>query len=333
MVEELLPRLFRIVVPLHGNPLKEINAYVLVPGAGERSLVIDTGMNRPECREALDAGFAAIGLDLERTDFVATHLHADHQGLIPALLREGATAYMGAADAERMLSLSDPFAREGSMAEYARRSGLPEGEIDAMLANHPGFKYGSGAAISYAPLRHGEILRVGDWELEVIETPGHTPGHVCLYERARRVFFSGDHVLGDITPHIQSWSDTDDSLSQYVGSLREVGALDVAVCLPGHRRPIADLGKRIDELVEHHRVRANEVLEILDGQSLYAYDTAARMRWDIRARSWQEFPLMQRWFATGEAIAHLRYLEERGLVARESDDGAIRYARVGHATL
>jgi hypothetical protein len=55
------------------------------------------------------------------------------------------------------------------------------------------------------------------------------------------------------------------------------------------------------------------------------------MTWDIVARSWEEFPIMQRWFATGEAIAHLRFLEEQGRVTREDDGDLIMYA-TGRAT-
>ena len=59
------------------------------------------------------------------------------------------------------------------------------------------------------------------------------------------------------------------------------------------------------ELIEHHRIRANEVLDVLNAGARNSYQTAAGMSWRIRARSWDDFPIMQKWFATGEAIAHL----------------------------
>jgi glyoxylase-like metal-dependent hydrolase (beta-lactamase superfamily II) len=74
MIEKVLPGLHRVVVPLPGNPLKEINSYVLT--SGDRNPIIDTGMKRPECQEVLEAGLDEIGVDLERTDFISTHLHA-----------------------------------------------------------------------------------------------------------------------------------------------------------------------------------------------------------------------------------------------------------------
>jgi glyoxylase-like metal-dependent hydrolase (beta-lactamase superfamily II) len=324
MIEQILPRLYRVPVPLLGNPLKEINSYVLT--SDQRNLIVDTGMNRPECREVLESALDEIGVDLERTDFVATHLHADHQGLISTLLRGGSRAFMGEADVQSMAASHDLWSRRSPMGEYAARSGFPADELEASLQNHPGFKYGPESLVDFLALKEGEVLEVGAYTLETVSTPGHTYGHVCLYEPRKKILFSGDHVLGDITPNIQAWSDEQDPLELYMQSLGKVDSLDVELCLPGHRSLIEDFGRRTRELIEHHRVRANEVLSILGAGGRNAYETASQMSWDIRARSWEDFPIMQRWFATGEAIAHLRYLEGKGLVQRRTVDGEIVYS-------
>jgi len=44
--------------------------------------VIDTGLNRKECLEAMETGLREIKVDLGKTDFFITHLHADHFGLV-----------------------------------------------------------------------------------------------------------------------------------------------------------------------------------------------------------------------------------------------------------
>jgi glyoxylase-like metal-dependent hydrolase (beta-lactamase superfamily II) len=330
-MEEILPRLYRIVVPLPGNPLKEINSYVFT--SNDRNLILDTGMNRPECREVLFGGLDELGLDLDRTDFVVTHLHADHQGLVSSLMRDGSKAYMGEADASPMRAGPGKDFRGSPMGDYAGRSGLPLEDLKASLTNHPGAKYGPGAFVDYVFLNGGETFKVGDYTLEVVSTPGHTRGHMCLYERKLKLFFSGDHVLGDITPNIQAWSDEDDPLNDYINSLKRVDELEVERCLPGHRSIIEDFSGRIAGLIEHHRIRANEVISILQGETLNAYETASRMSWDIVAKSWEDFPLMQKWFATGEAIAHLRYLEEKGVIEREERDGVIYYTTDGDTYL
>jgi len=331
MIEQIRPGLHRVVVPLPGNPLKEINSYVLTSRG--RNLIIDTGMRRPECQEVLEAGLDEIGIDLARTDFIATHLHADHAGLISTLLRDGSRAFMGDLDARVMKIDFAHLSKTIPLSEYAVRSGFPAEEVRSSLQNHPGNRYSSQTVVSYLPLAGGEIFEVGAYRLEVVATPGHTSGHIALYEPEKKLFFSGDHVLGDITPNIQAWSDDQDPLATYLASLEKVKRLDVELCLPGHRSLIEDFGNRIAELVEHHRVRANEVISILAEDRKTAYQIASEMSWDIKARSFEDFPIMQRWFATGEAIAHIRYLERKGLIRREAVDGQILYSSDGRTRL
>ena len=330
-MEEILPRLYRIVVPLPGNPLKEINSYVLT--SKNRHLVIDTGMNRPECKEVLEPGLAELGVDLGKTDFFITHLHADHQGMVAGLIRNGSRAYMGEDDAFRLKAGKTAHARKSPMVDYAAKSGFPDDELQSAMVNHPGLKYGPESVVDYQYIKGGDVFKVGDYTLEVVATPGHTYAHMCLYERDKKIFFSGDHVLGDITPNIQAWSDDIDPLDLYIKSLKRVYELDVELCLPGHRSFITDFKKRVLELIEHHRVRANEAISILEKESQTAYQTASKMTWDIDAKSWNDFPVMQKWFATAEAIAHLIYLENKGLVQREIRDGLIFFSTDGKRKL
>ena len=91
--------------------------------------------------------------------------------------------------------------------------------------------------------------------------------------------------------------------------------------LPGHRRLIGDHRVRIEELKRHHAQRLAEVLAILKNGPLAAYEVAGHMTWDIRCDTWDDFPVLQKWFATGEAISHLRYLEEEGRIERTEDRG------------
>jgi glyoxylase-like metal-dependent hydrolase (beta-lactamase superfamily II) len=314
MVEKILPGLYRIVLPLSGNPLREINSFVFT--SADRNLIVDTGMNRDECREAIESGLDSIGVDLERTDIIATHYHADHQGLVATLLRKGSRAFMGEFDAAAISGDNDYWTESGPMGRLAIRAGFPSDVLRASLENHPGFKDGPKVSVDYVGLKDGDTIAIGDFNLTVITTPGHTDGHICLYEPAAKFLISGDHILGDITPNLQAWGYDEDPLADFLASLERTRQLDIDLCLPGHRSLIENCEERIDELIEHHRVRADEVLSILRDNSLDAYDIAGRMSWDIRARSWNDFPIMQRWFATGEAIAHIRYLENKGLIER-----------------
>jgi hypothetical protein len=102
----------------------------------------------------------------------------------------------------------------------------------------------------------------------------------------------------------------------YLASLDLVRDLDVDLALPGHRRLITDHRSRIDQLKEHHHGRCDEILRIMSNGVMTAYVIASQMTWDIKCDSWEAFPLAQKWFATGEAISHLRYLKEKGQIYR-----------------
>jgi len=87
--------------------------------------------------------------------------------------------------------------------------------------------------------------------------------------------------------------------------------------LPGHRRVFGNCRERIEELKLHHRNRLEEILSILREGRKNAFRIASQMSWDVLYDSWDLFPVSQKWFAIGEAIAHLKYLEEEGIVRKE----------------
>lgn len=320
MCEEICPNLFRLKIPLPESPLKYLNAYVIRdPG---RSMIIDTGLNRKECLEAMMAGLRKIGVDLEKSDIFITHLHADHFGLVTKLCTDSTRVYFSRPERELMES----WEGFGAMVEYAGKNGFPENEMRSALDKHPGAKYGSDWIPEMKLLDDTDSIHVGDYDFKCISTPGHTMGHICLYESSKKILVAGDHILIDITPNIQCWSDTQNPLKHYLVSLDKVAGLSVDLVLPGHRRLITNHDARIAELKAHHARRLNEVLTLLDGTPLNAFQVASRMSWDLKADSWEQFPVAQKWFATGEAISHLRYLEEAGKLARKDRNGVCLYA-------
>ncbi|MFW6125667.1 MAG: MBL fold metallo-hydrolase, partial [Chloroflexota bacterium] len=262
MTEEILPNLYTIEVPLPGNPLKATNSYVIK--GDTRTLIIDTGMNREECISALSTGLKELDVDLNRADLFITHLHADHSGLVSTLATDSSTIYLGEADAPVVTGkLSSSW---GEMPRIAIEHGFPQEEMEKALGSHPGRKYSSQGALEVTVVKDGDKITIGDYAFECIETPGHTRGHMCLYEPNKKLFVAGDHVLIDITPNISLWSpdETDNPLRDYLASLEKVRGLDVSLVLPGHRSRFDYHRQRIDELLTHHRIRANEVLSILE---------------------------------------------------------------------
>lgn len=323
LTEQLLPGLYRLEIPLPASPLKAINSYVIK--GNERCLIIDTGLDRPECLEALRTGLAELFVDLNRTDFFLTHMHADHTGLVHAIKSPDSVVYASGPDAAAIHSFAEGPSRWQPMLDYACLNGFPPDEAQTSLRRHPGFLFGPKGRIDFTVVDDGTSINYGNYHFRCIATPGHTKGHICLYEPAAKILISGDHILGDITPNISLWADNENPLGVFIESLKKTAALDVDLVLPGHRRIFQDCRGRIDQLITHHRHRADEVLSILSSGGKTAYAVASRMSWQLTCRTWEEFPPAQKWFATGEALAHLRLLESENAVRRETHAGQTVY--------
>ncbi len=307
-----VPGLFRIEVPLHGSPLKWINTYV-VPSS-RRTLVVDTGMLRSECEAAWLNGLGELGVDLRRTDVLLTHIHADHSGLAGVAARRGARILMGRHELDVLAAFEDRERFLGVMRNMGSAFGLSEDEMALAERRHPGLRNSPELYPPMEPVDDGVTLEVGDFSFQAIYTPGHTPGHICLWEARRGLLLSGDHILGDITPNITTWPGVTDSVGDYLESLDKVDRLGSVLALPGHRSPVHDPRDRIRELRRHHSRRLEEVLTLLEDGPQSVCELASRMTWDIRAENWAAFPIAQKWFACGEAASHLDHLQVSGRV-------------------
>ena len=320
MIEEIQPGLFRVQVPLPNSPLKFLNSYVI--RSSDRNLIIDTGLNRKECLEAMQSGLHQLGIDPAKTDFFITHLHADHFGLLSKLVTSTSRVFFNRPEAE-LIEATGWWER---MIAYAAKNGFPDKELREAIRSHPGREFGSEWVPEINILQDGDEILAGDYCFKCVSTPGHSLGHMCLYEPNKKILVAGDHILIDITPNIQCWSDDQNPLQNYLASLDKVKDMEIDLVLPGHRRLITNHKARIAELKEHHETRLREVLSILGDDSQTAYQVASRMTWDIDCDSWENFPRAQKWFATGEAIAHLRYLQKKGSIVRRDESGMTTFA-------
>lgn len=328
-VTEVADHIFQIPVPLPKNPLKVLNSYLIRDGS--RSLLIDTGFRLGACRDALLAGLKALGQDPSDMDIFVTHLHSDHSGLAPELVGPGHTIYVSEQDHGPLADLDVLDAHwRGNMTMF-RQAALPESIVSVMDAANPAIAY---AAIpgceKYTPVKDGHIISIAGYHLQCILTPGHTPGHMCLWDEKTGIMFTGDHVLFDITPNITTWPFVRDSLGNYLDSLRAIAQYPVTLALPGHRGS-GCFHQRIENLISHHQARLEEVLSLVAAYpGSTTYDIAGKMAWSIRASSWEDFPPAQKIFAVGECQSHLEHLLNRGLIQHKTEGIIYRYYPLPH---
>ncbi len=322
MIDEIAHNLLRIEIPLPGNPLKAVNSYVL-RGDG-RTLIIDTGQPREECKKAMLEAVGKLGIDLKKTDFFITHLHNDHLGLLYEIVEPSSVVYMNRMEAKFVRSLG-PRERVFRWAEIYKSNGFPEDVLQTVVEGHLANLSRVRRHINFTPLDSGDLVNFGDFSFRCIDTPGHSPGHMCLYEASKKIFVSGDHVLFDITPNIKLYPEMDNALKSYLTSLDKVYPLDVKLVLPGHRRIYDNHRARISEIKEHHKHRLAEIITALEKGDKTGYEIAQCVTWDLSYKTWEEFPSAQKWFAVGEVMAHLQYLEAENKVRKEQRRDKITY--------
>lgn len=324
MVEAVAKNIYRIGVLLPGNPLKELNSYFI--RGEERDLLIDTGFRCEACQKALEDGLRELESDPEKRDVLATHVHSDHSGMADLFIGRGRKAYMGQIDLNYQKATLYGK-REKSWREQYIQEGFTAEEIQHILESNPAVTMAlPDVDDRFVGMKDQEIIEVGEYRLRLLLVPGHTPGNMMVWAENQGILFSGDHVLFDISPNITRWETSDDSLGDYIHSLEKYQKLPVKLTLPGHRKT-GDYGKRVEELLNHHQKRLKDTLRIVkENPGLTACDIAGKMTWKIRARSWEEFPLVQKWFAVGECMSHLDYLKKRGLICRERGDKNWHYS-------
>ncbi len=315
--------IYQIDVPLPKSPLRNLNAY-LIRGK-DRNLLIDTGYRRPECRAALEEGLRELNVSMDDTDIFLTHMHSDHSGLVTDIAGRDSRIFVSREDGERLRTLYTIASRDLQRLTLYQ-GGVPEPTAKLVMAS-PLIDYGCKNFTDYVPVEPGDKLEYGGHSFTALSVPGHSPGQLCLYEERRAAMVLGDHVLFDITPNITCWNDYEDALGAYVRSLIYIQGFDVDIPMPGHRGVTCGMVERIDTIIEHHASRIREVLALMSGcPPTTAYDLAGRMSWNMRG-GWDRFPPSQKWFATGETIAHLDYLIARDEVERTCRDGVYYYER------
>lgn len=320
------PAVFDIQIDLPDNPLRFLNVYVIV--TPKQNLLIDTGFNRYECCAALWAGIRKLGLDLKKTSVFLTHLHSDHIGLAGDLVVQGCPIYMGRIDYEYLEQMKNG-GNLSALEELFRSEGFPEKVLALQNQENQGRRYGVKQMFPARLVDDGTIITLGDLEIQCVHTPGHTPGHMVLYLPKYQLLFTGDHILFDITPNISVWNGVPHSLEDYLVSLDKIRSLPVRAAFPAHRHGESDVYRRIDALQAHHRDRLEEICRTAATHpGSTAYEIAGMITWSTRGLGWEQFPPHQKWFATGEVLAHLRYLEKYGHIIRMKKDDSFIYISV-----
>jgi glyoxylase-like metal-dependent hydrolase (beta-lactamase superfamily II) len=326
-VTEVAPGVHRMALPLGIHGVPTVSAYLLHDAAGDT--LVDCGIATGELDpcDALVGALAAAGSSVGRiARLVVTHAHIDHFGIAGEVVRRsgGELWLHRAADLD--------------LAKYAD----PDEAIDnrtLMLADHG--LYGTELTATSEGLRDwlpvmpsigrpdirldgGERLTAGGREWEVLHTPGHSPGHVCLWSAADRLLCSGDHLLSVVSPPVTFERGFErDPMGSYLDSLARVAALEPDLVLPGHGPPFRGGARRAASIARGKRARLERVHDIVAARERTVTEITAMLFTG-------ELTAAQRHFAMAEILADLAFHEVRGTLerARRPDGVFVWHRRV-----
>lgn len=251
------------------------NVYLVL---GQKPSLIDSGYgDDATTKHRLEylEGLGNPGLDY----IVVSHCHPDHIG--------GAEKFKLATGAEIVVHAQDSIAANIAFTKVT---------VDRMVED-------------------SDILSLGGVELEMIHTPGHSPGHICVYVKESGALFSGDQVLGIGTTAI---SPPDGDMAQYIESLRSLQSLDINTIYPGHGPPIRQPKRKIEELIEHRLEREQQVFRYLSQGKATVRELVLEIYPELDSR------LMAA--ARRQVLAHLIKLEREGKVTSQVGERDTNYA-------
>jgi glyoxylase-like metal-dependent hydrolase (beta-lactamase superfamily II) len=302
-----------------------------------KNVLIDAGFNSPTWKKAFIKELSNLGMNLGDIDYcIITHNHLDHIGLTRELKKRNPAIKISMSDiTDKVLKWETDESNFGEIEDEAikvsfemKNCGLSEEERKRIVQF---FTY-------WPKMRHYQkpdvILNDGDRildDLEIIWTPGHSFGHICIFDRKREVLFSGDHILSRITPHIgnfiipgfliEEYNDYNftNVLYQYLKSLDRIDKLNPRIILPAHQDIIYNPHERITAIKEHHKKRLEDISEVIRNRPLTPREIS-------QIHFGDDLDEINSYMALSEVLGHLLFLEENGFVKKEEKQGLVYYS-------
>lgn len=322
---ELFKGINQIKVPLPKAGLDSINVYIIEGVSG--NLMIDTGWNTAESFNELAKEMKASGFAMKDiTQIVVTHVHPDHFGLAGKIADLTGASVM-ISEIENNLLDSRYLHPENLLKQlysFLKANGVPDYELKMLSEASMSILKNVAPTVQVKLLKHGDHVTLEPYDFEVLLTPGHSPGHICLYEQNKKYLFSGDHVLSEVTPNISYHPQSGENpLGDYINSLNMVSELEVSFVFPGHGAVFSGLGPKIDAILGHHNERMINIQKVMGVEMKSAYDVAKEIPWiiDGQAIPYNKLDPIDRRLAVLETLAHLQYLvaENKGKKTSQGD--------------
>jgi len=317
--ERVLPGLWRLRLPLPWPGVPHCNAWAVA--AGDGVVLFDCGMHEPGSFADLERALDMVGLRVEHIRLlVCTHAHPDHYGqAAPIVEATGCELWMHPDHRHLTAALADPEAGVERRLEIARSAGVPEESLRRLAQERRERSSGVAAFVEpNRPLVDGVEIDTDLGAFRAVETPGHAPSHVCLWQPDRRLLISGDHLLGRVSIYFD-FGYSPDPAGEFLASLDRVETLGARLSLSGHGRTFTDVQGHIVA----NRDEVGGGLDAIEralraGAPLTAYDVVRRVHGEAMSS-------VQATWRMSVTLAYLRHLEVTGRAERAEGDGPDRW--------
>lgn len=302
----------------------------------DKTILIDSGLNMGNWKKYLFSAFQEIKISIQDIDYcIITHVHTDHVGLAPYLKKKNPELNILMHDITHELlkwetngeNLKDLEQQAREIAIKLKQYGMSEEQgkkIVQFFTYWPQFlQYQKPNII----LHDGDILFDN---LDILWTPGHSFGHICIFDKEKKYLFSGDHILSRITPHIgnfvvptylaEQYKDYDfnNILKQYLASLDKIDNLNPKIIFPGHQEIIYNPHERIEQIKEHHNNRLAALSSLIINNPMTPYKIS-------KVHFGEDLNEINSIMALSEVLGHLLYLEAKEEVKKIEKNGQFLY--------
>lgn len=272
--------------------------------------ILDPGWNSEENWEALHNRLLGIGRRVSDIKSVTvTHLHSDHMGMSKRIRdHSGAVLAMHKREQLAIDWLSTQASRSIRRIKVLPW-GIPPGQLDGLqqlAASTPDLENIRADRL----LTHGDVLTIPGRTLEVVWSPGHTAGHICIADAENSLFFSGDLVLPAVHPAIGLGGlSFRNPLAQYLDSLSRLEPYDSYEVCPGHGYRFTGLLERAQQSIRHHQRRNAEIASLAaDKPGSTVWEIARQVQWSA---GWHNLHGIFRYFALSQVATHMAYIDEQ----------------------
>lgn len=322
MLREVQKNIYQLQMDMPETRVKSINrisVYIVKGSAGERNLLVDTGINQDSCLMPILDAYRALGISEENTDVFITHMHSDHSGLA-ARLKNPANAVIAEEREAALINGLHDEAYWRLLYELYRAEGLPM-DYDEYRSSHPDGENYPSESTDISIVHAGDTLRYGGYEFECVVLPGHSPGHTSLYDRETETMISGDVLLDDNIPILFLEPDFTDPLGAYLDSLEKLSAYGIKSFLPGHSSINYDVRGRIAETRAHYEEKFAFIKERLAQKGPQnAWQLGDLLIQQDFKRPIESVSSVSRWFFFLPACACVRYMSRAGMIVCEEKD-------------